>query len=143
MGTIVLLLLVSIAIPQVARSLSYQSEQGCASGNGLQAGLAFLNIHPDRVIIKPLSGQHKVYGVFVLPDEFQPGRMGWLEVAGAGYSKPQAVHRRGVRQSGIQAPPGHYVAKMFLQTREALGLILLGKLDKLKEPCNWTLRYSK
>jgi hypothetical protein len=101
-----------------------------------------LQIHAAKVVVKPWRGAHHVFGIFVLPDRFRPGHAGQLTIQGTGFEKDEHIFYRGIRKSGVQAPPGHYVIKAFIRTRSAFELILQGHWEQLNHPCNWMLRYS-
>jgi hypothetical protein len=114
----------------------------CCDFGDTESDPATWQTHAAAVIVRPWRGAHHVFGIFVLPDRFQPGNSGRLTIQGTNFEKNERIFYRGTRKSGVQAPPGYYVIKVYVRTRAALGLMLQGKLGKLNHPCNWVLRYS-
>ncbi len=96
--------------------------------------------HPEKIVVKPWDGQHNVYGIFMIPDRYRNDILFTVTI------DKTEVHC-GVFQSpvttdeGINAKPGYYVIKGFLNTRVALGVILEGKGHQLKQSQNWRVGY--
>jgi hypothetical protein len=97
----------------------------------------------SQTVIRPWYGRHEVYGIFVIPSEYDDERYEMrLHVRGVDEpvtlgdiaDKSGDVH--GVR---IAARPGYYVAHAHLQTRVALRLLITRHLSELRTACNWAL----
>lgn len=98
-------------------------------------------LHPQKIVIKPWRGQHHVYAVFSVDNEYktdklmlvtvpdEPTKCGYINYINHSYGSPDA-------------PPGQHLVKGYLNTRTALWLIAQGKGDQLKQPSNWKLGYA-
>ena len=102
------------------------------------------NSQAAKVVVAPWLGRHHVYGIFLLPNGCYPEQLIVLgfEYLGDLYLEAQlAVTLQDI--STLSIPPGYYPIKVFLRTRYAICLILLGCLGKLKACENWTVFYSQ
>ncbi|MBW4611087.1 MAG: hypothetical protein KME22_28750 [Hassallia sp. WJT32-NPBG1] len=97
--------------------------------------------HPEKIVLKPWLGPHNVYGMFKIPagyrnDFFFTVTIDKTEIY-CGVMKE--AHRKFAE--GVNAKPGYYLIKGLFNTRVAIGLILQGKGDQLKQPQNWKVGY--
>jgi hypothetical protein len=131
-----------LLIPRFVHSLTSKPEVHCQLGVLLPSQPGTYQTHPAIVVMQPWRGSHRVFGIFVVPDQYPPGHEGILSIAGTNYQQVDRLARRGTRQSNIKAPPGYSIVKVFIPTRAAISLIATGKTNQLKQPCNWTLTYQ-
>ena len=109
----------------------------------LSSNPATTSIHPLKVVVEPLLGRHRVYGIFMLSiEKCPPGEPVLLRVSNAGNYCENAGFK-GVFQEleGLEAPSGYYLTRNYMRTRTTLWLITQGLLDQLRQPRNWTLTY--
>ncbi|WP_371416810.1 hypothetical protein [Dolichospermum sp. UHCC 0259] len=99
-------------------------------------------IHPEKIVVRPWLGQHHVYAVFMLPnnyvyDEFMKVNLPVNKTfCGIAIKFTQAI-------DDINLKPDHYLVRGYLQTRTALKYIFAGKMNDLKQINNWQLGYGK
>lgn len=100
-------------------------------------------IYPRKVVVRPWNGEHQVYGLFLVPDVYQPGLPVLLEIKGEKTAcyRPAFLSQKAV--DGIEAPPGFLVLRQHLRTKYAVSLILRYGIDYLSQPENWVLTYSQ
>lgn len=99
-------------------------------------------IHPEKIIIEPWRGQHHVYGIFMIPDDYIHDHIITVLMPGTQtYCGILLFPRHSY--SGINAKPGYHLMKGYLQTRTTVELIVQGKVNQLQEPSNWRLGYFK
>ncbi|HLO85740.1 MAG TPA: hypothetical protein VK203_12140 [Nostocaceae cyanobacterium] len=95
-------------------------------------------IHPERVVIQPWLGQHHVYGVFMLPSGYAHDRLMTVRIP---ENEPfcGTVLNAGQSADGVNAQPGHYLARGYLRTRTTLKLVIQGKIQHLLNRKNWQI----
>ncbi len=99
--------------------------------------------YPEKIVLQPWRGQHHVYAVFQIPNDYQYEYLFRLKIPG------EPIHCGGlvpVKQNviaGIPRKPGYYLIRGYLNTRIALNLIVQGKINQLQQPQNWQLGYVK
>lgn len=97
--------------------------------------------HPEKIVIKPWVGPHNVYGIFMIPSGYDNDFFFTVTI------DETEVHCGVFKYAGtklaesINTKREYYVIKGFLNTRVALGLILQGKGDQLKQAQNWKVGY--
>lgn len=99
-------------------------------------------IHPQKVVVRPWLGEHNVYGVFMLPNNYLHDRLIRVNLP-VNQTLCGVVANPSQTIAGINAKPGHYLVKAYLQTRTAIRFTLTGKINDLKELKNWQLGYGK
>lgn len=135
-------ILTLLGIPTLVLSLEQPPEYNCQMGDLLPLDPTTYKAHPIKLVVKPWRGPHHVYGIFMIPEDYKPNREAVLDVKGVStYNK--TIYSRGQETEGIQAKPGYYLAKVFIKTRTTLKLSAKGSFNQLRQPCNWTLTYSK
>jgi hypothetical protein len=97
----------------------------------------------EKVVIQPWRGQHHSYAIFSIPEGYRNDKLFKLTLPGnntyCGY-----LDYAGKTISGdINAKPGYYLFKGYLNTRIVLGLIANGKINELQQPINWRAGYVK
>ncbi len=131
-----------LGIPKLVLSLEQPPEFNCPVGDLLPLEPDTYKTHPTKLMVKPWRGQHNVYAIFMIPKGYKPGRLGVLDIKDvAKYEQP--VFSEGKWHDGVQAKPGYYLVKVFVKTRVALKWTAKGDFNSLRQPCNWTLTYSK
>lgn len=99
-------------------------------------------IHPKKVVVRPWLGQHHVYAVFMLPNNYSHDPLIKVNLP-FNQTFCGVVANRSQTIAGINAKPGHYLVKAYLQTRTAIKFIFTGKINDLKEVKNWQLGYGQ
>jgi hypothetical protein len=95
-------------------------------------------IHPEKILVRPWLGQHHVYAVFMLPNNYV---YDWLIKVNLPVNKTFCGTTVKFTQAidDINLQPGHYLVRGYLQTRTALQYIFAGKINDLKQVSNWQL----
>jgi hypothetical protein len=100
-------------------------------------------IYPEKIVIQPWRGQHHVYGIFMIPN-------GYIYDYLLQFKLPENTTYCGTvyfvtrtQLDGINAQPGNYLVKGYVNTRLALWLMVQGKLNHLQQTSNWRLGYVK
>ncbi|WP_066378236.1 MULTISPECIES: hypothetical protein [unclassified Anabaena] len=99
-------------------------------------------VQATKVVVQPWRGEHHVYGIFMVPDEYKKTPFFVLTVKGAESkcSKPFGYNQN---YDDIFAEPNTHLIRMYFKTRVALRLILQGLYSQLNNPQNWTLTYPQ
>lgn len=100
--------------------------------------------HAVKVIVKPWQGRHKTYGIFLLPNNYKPERLIIFNTIEAGRAS-RCWHKNLASQAeiaGISIQSGYYPVRVYMKTRIALLLIIMGYKSQLKQPPNWQLTYK-
>ncbi|WP_174764050.1 MULTISPECIES: hypothetical protein [unclassified Anabaena] len=114
----------------------------CENGGFMVSQTTQSYLHPEKVVVRPWLGQHHVYAVFMLPNNYVYDRLITINLpvnkkfCGITINPSQTIDE-------INAKPGHYLVKGYLQTRTALRLISTGKINDLKQIKSWQLGYGK
>lgn len=98
-------------------------------------------LSPQKIVVKPWRGQHNVYGVFMVPKGYQSDKLLTLTLPDNKTYCGQVVKVHGDSWDKVEAKPGYYLMRGYLNTRVALFLIAQGKIEELKQPQNWKLGY--
>lgn len=97
-----------------------------------------------KVLVKPWYGRHNTYGIFLLPNNYKPERLIVFNNIEAGKAS-RCWHKNLASQTeieGISIQSGYYPVRVYMKTRIALLLIVLGYGSQLKRPLNWKLTYK-
>jgi len=100
-------------------------------------------VQAEKIVVEPWRGEHHVYGIFQIPGGYLNDKLLKVEIPGAGKYCGVLSYGGTVTTDGIDAKPGHYLMKGFLNTRIAIKLILQGRQEELKQGSNWKLGYTK
>ena len=98
-------------------------------------------IYPEKVVVHPWLGEHNVYAIFMLPNNYVYDRFMTINLpvnktfCGIVTHPSQTIDE-------INAKPGHYLVKGYLQTRITIKLIFAGQMNDLKQVNNWQLGYG-
>ncbi|AFY44003.1 hypothetical protein Nos7107_3426 [Nostoc sp. PCC 7107] len=114
----------------------------CNSEAFLQSNKQKLQIPASQVVVQPWRGEHHVYGIFMVPDEYKEAPFFVLSVSGAGNycSKPFGYSKN---YDDVFAEPGTHLIRYYLRTRLALRLIFQGSYFQLNDKQNWFLTYPQ
>ncbi|MBD2594916.1 hypothetical protein H6G74_11320 [Nostoc spongiaeforme FACHB-130] len=135
----ILILLVSILI--VTLFWPVHNSQ-CNSEAFLKSNKQKLQITASQVVVQPWRGEHHVYGIFMVPDEYKQAPFFVLSVQGVGNycSKPFGYSQN---YDDVFAQPGTHLIRYYLRTRLALRLIVQGLYLQLNDQQNWVLIYPQ
>ena len=114
----------------------------CENGGLMISESTKYYIHPKKVVVRPWLGQHHVYAVFMLPNNYSHDPLIKVNLP-FNQTFCGVVANRSQTIAGINAKLGHYLVKAYLQTRTAIKFILTGKINDLKEVKNWQLGYGQ
>ena len=135
-SAIVLLLLFTLALPNLAQQISFPS--GPRSASTCPKNWVFqTTIAPSKVVVQPWKGRHHIYAEFQVPagmvvSDRAKVTMGDLGEFCGGVSEVAAVEN--------SVGPTTAIAR--IRTRTALWLILQGKIGDLNQAVNWQLPIS-
>ncbi len=97
-----------------------------------------LQFHPIKVVVEPWRGEHNVYALFAVPDQYRHGNhFGKMLVKGTDTAW-EVTYTDGLKY-GTATPEGHFLLIGFFRTRLTLWYWLSGRFAELQQPCNWTL----
>ncbi len=100
-------------------------------------------IHPEKIVVEPWRGRHHVYAIFMIPSEHINDHFLKVTIEGMDSICGVMTYLGQNSTDGINAKPGYYLSKGWLQTRMALWLMFQGKYKQLKHSGNWILGYRK
>lgn len=100
-------------------------------------------ISPEKIVIQPWRGQHHVYGIFQIPNGYIYDYLLQLRLPTNTIYCGTVYFSSHTELDGINAQPGNYLVKGYVNTRLALWLMVQGKLDHLQQPSNWSLGYVR
>lgn len=112
----------------------------CYSAAFLSSKTQKIQVQASKVVVEPWRGEHHVYGIFMVPDEYKETPLFVFTVKGYG-SKCSRPFGYSQNYDDIFAEPGTHLVRHYLRTRIALRLILKGLYFQLNDPQNWTLTY--
>lgn len=96
-----------------------------------------------KVVVKPWYGRHNTYGIFLLPNNSKPERLIVFNTLEAGKAS-RCWHKNLASQTeiaGFSIQSGYYPVRVYMKSRIALLLIIMGFKNQLKQPLNWQLTY--
>jgi hypothetical protein len=99
-------------------------------------------VQATKVVVKPWRGQHHVYGIFMVPDEYKKSPFFVLKIKDVGSfcEKPFGNKQH---FDDISAAPGTHLIKDHIRTRLAIRLIFQGLYNQLNDKENWTLTFPQ
>ena len=113
------------------------SSHGCEAESSVTAGV----IRAAKVVARPWMGPHHVYGVFVVPAKYgDSGKYRATMTMPAGNFVVEAGGERG-QWSDLVIPSGYFPKQVYVPTRLVLWRVMSGRLKRIGDPCNWTLRF--
>lgn len=100
------------------------------------------SVQAFQIVVQPWLGEHHVYGIFMVPDEYKQAPFFVLTVPGAGgyCSRPFGYSQN---YDDIFAEPGTHLIRYYLRTRIALRLMFQGLYFQLNDKQNWILTYPQ
>jgi len=118
------------------------NDSQCNSTAFLASKTQKFSVQASQVVVQPWFGEHHVYGIFMVPDEYQQAPFFVLTVPGAGSycSKPFGYSQN---YDDVLAEPGTHLIRYYLRTRIALRLMLQGFYFQLNDKQNWILSYPQ
>ena len=101
----------------------------------------YLIIPATRLYIAPWAGQHRVYGLFLVPNKykFNSRYFSFLTVVDPNEINPVDETSTLIKYEDLTAPEGYYISRNYLTTRQSLGYILTGKSGDLHQTCQWQM----
>lgn len=99
--------------------------------------------NPVKVVVEPWLGRHHVYALFNIPIGYINDKLFSVKIDETETYCGIFITGGDKEIAGVFPQPGHYLMQGMLNTRIAIGLIFQGQGDKLKEPENWQVGYSK
>ncbi|BAY13190.1 hypothetical protein [Calothrix sp. NIES-2098] len=135
----ILLLLLSLGIVTLLWPVN---DSDCNSEAFLASKTKKFQVQATKVVVQPWRGEHHVYGIFMVPNEYKQSPLFVLTVKGFGSecSKPFGYSQY---YDDISAKPGTHLVRDYIRTRTALRLILQGLYWQLNDKQNWTLTYPQ
>lgn len=129
-----------IGISVLTEPLTHPSDLQCDVEAFLSNPRQTLQVHAIKVVVRPWLGEHNVYGIFVVPDQFSPKMLLNVKTIGSYCGQLYVPNKR---IDGIPAPAGTFLLKHYIRTRAVLQSILKGNLNQLTQLDNWTLFYRE
>lgn len=99
-------------------------------------------IYPEKVIVNPWFGQHKIYAIFIVPNGHLYDNFITINL-GNNHIFCGDVSRLPYNQDGVIAKPGYDLAKGYLHTRTGIKFILAGKINEIRKASNWQLGVAR
>ncbi|WP_369750943.1 hypothetical protein [Calothrix sp. PCC 7507] len=118
------------------------NDSQCNSEAFLASKTKKFSVQATKVVVQPWRGNHHVYGIFTVPDEYKQTPFFVLSVKEVGNecSKPFGYSQN---YDDIFAEPGTYLVRDYIRTRTAIRLILRGLYFQLSDQQNWTLTFPQ
>ncbi|CAN1209267.1 hypothetical protein TUMEXPCC7403_03525 [Tumidithrix helvetica PCC 7403] len=138
---VVLCVSIPIAIVGIFTWLWLKPPTNLCSSERMSNNPKVREIRAVKVIVQPWFGQHNVYGIFMIPEQYKHSPKYAIAMAVKGSNHLFAVDATSDLQylDGVTAEPGYYLSRSYVPTREALGFMMQGAFGDLQQPCNWTL----
>ncbi|MFN6568802.1 hypothetical protein [Dendronalium sp. ChiSLP03b] len=135
----VLILLLSLSVITLWWPVN---DSECDSEAFLKSKTKKFQVQATKVVVQPWLGEHQVYGVFMVPDEYKQTPFFVLTVKGA---ISECSRPFGYRQNfdDIFAEAGTHLVRNYIRTRIALRLILQGFYFQLNDKQSWTLTFPQ
>ncbi|MEI6428027.1 MAG: hypothetical protein WCO45_06495 [Pseudanabaena sp. ELA607] len=104
-----------------------------------------LIIPASKLYITPWAGQHRVYGLFLVPNQykFNPHYISYLIVINPDEMNPIDETSTLAKYDDLVAPQGYYISRNYLTTRQSLGYIMTGRSGDLQQPCQWQMHIMR
>lgn len=99
-------------------------------------------VQAKQVVVKPWLGEHHVYGIFQVPDEYKESQVFMLSIPGDRKycSRPFGTSKN---YDDVFAEPGTILIRHYIKSRIAVKMIFQGLYSQLNNPQNWTLTFPK
>jgi hypothetical protein len=99
-------------------------------------------VQAQKVVVKPWLGEHHVYGIFQVPDEYKNSQFFMLSIPG---DHKYCYRPFGYRQNydDVFAESGKHLIRIYIRTRITVKMIFQGLYFQLNNPQNWTLTFPQ
>lgn len=99
-------------------------------------------VKASQVVVKPWLGEHHVYGIFQVPNEYKESQFFMLSIPG---DRKYCSRPFGYKQNfdDVFADPGTHLIRRYVRSRIAVKMIFQGLYLQLNNPENWTLTFPK
>ena len=88
-----------------------------------------------QVVVRPWQGLHNVYGVFIIPERYKHDRLYATTLKIQGFTASlSAGSAEGEDRDNIVVEQGHYLKRVYVQTRTALWFLGTGRFGDLTDP---------
>lgn len=118
------------------------NDSNCSLVNLLRLKKQNFPIQATQVVVKPWLGEHHVYGIFRVPDQYKETQFMMLTVPD---NRKYCSRPFGYSQNydDVFAEPGTHLIKHYIRSRIAVKMIFQGFYFQLNNPKNWTLIFPK
>ncbi|MBA3921382.1 MAG: hypothetical protein H0X31_06660 [Nostocaceae cyanobacterium] len=117
-------------------------DSDCNAAPFLASTAAKYEVQATKVVVQPWRGEHHVYAIFIVPDQYKASPFFVLTIKNA-VSACEYPFGNSQYIEGIAAQPGTHLIKDYIRTRLALRLILQGFYQDLRLRQNWSLIYPQ
>ncbi|WP_138497840.1 hypothetical protein [Nostoc sp. PA-18-2419] len=118
------------------------NDSACNFEGFLASKTTKFQVQASKVVVQPWRGEHKSYGIFMIPNEYKQSPFFVLTVKGAGsYCSRQFGYKK--KFDDVFAQPGTYLVRKFIRTRTAVRMTLQGLYFQLNDKDNWTLTFPQ
>jgi hypothetical protein len=135
---VLLALIFSAAAAWVAVGASTSTCHNAAARPGEQI------FQPSAIVLRPWFGRHNVYGIFIVPDEYQEPKYTITATVSAGDAVLELTGTdiELMPTPGLPMRPGEHALDAQVQSRVAAWLLATGRFGDLRAACNWQLRVA-
>ncbi|MBD2692060.1 hypothetical protein [Anabaena catenula] len=118
------------------------NDSNCSLVDVLKLKTRKFQVQASQVIVKPWHGEHNIYGIFMVPDEYKETPFFMLTVPGNRQycSRPFGYSEN---YDDVVAKPGTHLIRYYIRSRIAIKMIFQGLYSQLNNPQNWTLTFPK
>lgn len=118
------------------------NDSNCTATSFLAKNTPKFTVSATKVVVQPWLGEHNVYGIFTVPDEYKQAPFFILSVKNL---DPRCSRPFGRKKyiDGVFAEPGTHLLRYYIRTRTAIQSILQGAYFDLNNPQNWTLTFPE
>jgi hypothetical protein len=99
-------------------------------------------VSATKVVVQPWLGEHHVYGIFMVPDQYKQTPFFILSVKDVA-NKCSRPFGNNQYYDGVFAEPGTHLIRNYIRTRTAIQSISKGLYFQLNDPKNWTLIFPE
>lgn len=118
------------------------NDSNCGLVTVLKLNKQNFQVQAKQVRVKPWLGEHNVYGIFQVPDEYKERQFFMLSIPGDHkYCSRPFGHRQ--NYDDVFAEPGTHLIRRYIRSRIAVKMIFQGLYFQLNNPQNWTLTFPK
>jgi len=97
-------------------------------------------IRAIKVVVQPWLGEHQVYGIFMVPNQYKQNKKYVATLTIRGFDGNFDARGRAKEYvDDVLAKPGYYVKRAYIPTRVALWFLVNGLFGDLRRQCDWSL----